>query len=202
MTQETIFSVIWKAAQEADLYHKSRTMNTILNHAMSEMGETAIELNIINGVNSQPGPDGVIGEALDTIAALIDLIYVVNPNLTEKQMVQIIDPFMTYENIYQTVWNEEKNADKYHGFRNPNSILNYAMFQMGELGIEVNIANGASYKKPSANGVIGKAMNAVAALMDMIHAIDPKQTESDLIKTLNPKMGKWISKIKEHSEKL
>jgi len=201
MTQETIFSIIWKAAQEADIYHKSRTINTILNHAMSEMGETAIELNIINGTNSQPGPDGVIGEALDTIAALIDLIYVVNPKLTEKQMVQIIDPFMAHETIYDTVWNEEKNADKYHGVRTPNSILNYAMFQMGELGIEVNIANGASYKKPSPNGVIGKAMNTVAALMDMIYVIDSNLEEKELIQKLNPKMGKWISKIKEHSEK-
>lgn len=163
------------------------------------MGETAIEVNIIHG-DSKPGPDGVIGEALDTIAALLDLIYVVNPNVTEKQLVQILEPFGEYENIYEFVWNEEKNVSKYYGVRTDNSVLNYAMCQMGELAIEVNIANGASYKKSSPNGVIGKAMQTVYALMDMIHVIDPNLTEAELIQKLQPKMNKWISKIKEHNE--
>jgi NTP pyrophosphatase (non-canonical NTP hydrolase) len=201
MTNKTIFSVVWESAKLADKYHNTRTMNTILNHAMSEMGETAEEINIVKGEKSQPGPDGVIGEALDTIAALLDLIYVVNPNLTEKQLVQIIDPFADNETMYDMVWNEEKNVAKYHGVRNDASILNYAMCKMGELAIEVNIANGASYKKPSTNGVIGKAMHTNFALMDLIHCIDPTLIEAELIQKLEPKMGKWIAKIKEHSEK-
>lgn len=200
MTNKTIFSVVWDSAKLADKYHNTRTMNTILNHAMSEMGETAIEINISHS-DSQPGPDGVIGEALDTIAALLDLIYVVNPNVTEKQLVQILDPFNDNETLYNAVWNEVKDVSKYHGIRSDNSVLNYAMCQMGDLGIEVNISNGASYKKPSPNGVIGKATHTVAALMDMIHVIDPNLTEAELIEKLEPKMGKWISKIKEHSEK-
>jgi hypothetical protein len=200
MTNKTIFSVVWDAAKLADKYHSSRTTSTILNHAMSELGETAIEINIVKGENSQPGPDGIIGEALDTIAALLDLIYVVNPNIKEYEVVKIIDPFMDYETIYTAVWGETKSAEKYHGFRNEFSILNYAMCKMGELAIEVNIANGASYKKPSQYGVIGKAMNTIAALMDLIHVIDPNLTEEELIEKLQPKMNKWIEKIKEHSE--
>lgn len=38
MTNQTIFSVVWNSAKEADKYYSERTMNTILNHAMSEMG--------------------------------------------------------------------------------------------------------------------------------------------------------------------
>lgn len=201
MTNKTIFSVVWDSAKLADKYHNTRTMNTILNHAMSELGETAEEINIIKGGNSQPGPDGVIGEALDTIAALLDLMYVVNPNLTEKEAVNALDGMKDYETIFSAVWNESKTTDKYHGVRNDTSILNYAMCKIGELAIEVNIANGASYKKPSLGGVIAKAMHTNFALMDLIHSIDPSLTEAQLIQKLEPKMGKWISKIKEHSEK-
>lgn len=201
MTNKTIFSVVWDSAKLADKYHNTRTMNTILNHAMSEMGETAEEINIIKGGISQPGSDGVIGEALDTIAALLDLMYVVNPNLAEKEAVNVLDDFKDGETIYSAVWNEAKNPNKYHGIRNDTAILNYAMCKMGELAIEVNIANGASYKKPSPGGVIAKAMHTNMALMDLIHCINPNFTEAELIAKLEPKMGKWISKIKEHSEK-
>jgi hypothetical protein len=95
MTKKTLFSTVFDAAQKADIYHATRDRNSIFNHAMSEMGEIALEINIANGQSyKEAGPDGIVGEALDAIASLLDLIYIENPDITEEELVQKLQPKM------------------------------------------------------------------------------------------------------------
>lgn len=55
----------------------TRNIQDILIHAMTELGELAQEVQIAEGNSyKQAGPDGVVGEALDVIACMVDMIYI------------------------------------------------------------------------------------------------------------------------------
>jgi hypothetical protein len=61
-----------------------------------EVGELSEEINVANGLSyKQAGPDGVIGEAIDSIISLVDLIYVYakenNIELTEENLIRIAE---------------------------------------------------------------------------------------------------------------
>jgi hypothetical protein len=78
--------VLW-ACRSADAFHDDRTLYSVLGHAMSEMGEVGLEVTVAMGDSYKPvGSDGVVGEAVDTIAALIDLIYRARPDITETEL--------------------------------------------------------------------------------------------------------------------
>lgn len=95
MSNKTIFQTVHDTAIQADTYHPNRTVQSIFNHALSEMGEIAIEINIAAGQSYKaPGSDGIVGESLDAIAALFDIIYQVDPNLTEEQLIKMLEPKM------------------------------------------------------------------------------------------------------------
>lgn len=69
---------------------KKRTPSDIFIALTSEIGELADELSIESGFSyKQPGTDGVIGEALDCILCLIDLIHIRDPNITEEQLMEM-----------------------------------------------------------------------------------------------------------------
>lgn len=71
----------------------SRTKYAVTCKAMEELGECAQEVLIESGESyKEPGKDGVIGEALDTIAALVDLIYLQNSEITEEELIEQITP--------------------------------------------------------------------------------------------------------------
>lgn len=67
-----------------------RKPSDIMMSIVSEVGETAEEVQIAHGVSYKTeGPDGVVGEAVDAILGLLDLIVVHNPEITEEQLLQV-----------------------------------------------------------------------------------------------------------------
>ena len=66
-----------------------RTLDTTFKHASSEMNELAIEIKRHNE-GEEPGDDGIIGEAVDVIACMIDLIHMVNPNIESHQVAAVM----------------------------------------------------------------------------------------------------------------
>lgn len=70
----------------------NRTKYMVLAKANEEMGELAQEVLIAEGDHYKPaGKDGVIGEAIDLIVCATDMIYGVNPNITEEELVAILE---------------------------------------------------------------------------------------------------------------
>ena len=64
-----------------------RTKYSILASTMSEIGELAEEVMIDQGQSyKMAGSDGIVGEAVDSILCLLDLIHVVDPELTEAEL--------------------------------------------------------------------------------------------------------------------
>jgi NTP pyrophosphatase (non-canonical NTP hydrolase) len=86
----TLVNTIWCAS---DSVKDSRTCSDVLTHAMTELGELAQEVQIHAGKSyKMPGSDGVVGEALDVIACMVDMIRVHDPNLTESDLMRIMQP--------------------------------------------------------------------------------------------------------------
>jgi hypothetical protein len=72
-------------------------------------------------------------------------------------------------------------ADQYHPQRTRNSIFNHMMSEIGELGIEVNIVEGQSYKQPGSDGVIGEAIDIMLSAIDFIYVGEPGVQSQDIV---------------------
>lgn len=67
-----------------------RNSSQVFKYVIEEIGELATELNIEDGFSSKdPGEDGIVGEAMDAIICLVDLIYIHQPGITEDELTQI-----------------------------------------------------------------------------------------------------------------
>jgi hypothetical protein len=84
---QTLFNVVNDTSKDV---RAVRSETAVMMHVMEEVGELALELAIHNGTSyKKAGDDGVVGEAIDSIICLLDLIYVHNPNITEEELVAI-----------------------------------------------------------------------------------------------------------------
>ena len=69
-----------------------RTPQKAFMHASSELGELAEELIIAEyGSYKDPGADGIVGEAIDTIISLVDVIYLTHPDVTEEELLEVAE---------------------------------------------------------------------------------------------------------------
>ena len=68
----------------------NRSLQDILTHLMTEVGELAQEIQIAEGKSyKQHGKDGVIGEAVDLINCVIDIIHQYDNTVTEETLQKI-----------------------------------------------------------------------------------------------------------------
>lgn len=63
----------------------NRTMPDIFRAMNGEMSELADEVQLVLD-GGEPGPDGILGEAVDVMSCLLDLIYKSNPNITQADI--------------------------------------------------------------------------------------------------------------------
>lgn len=72
--------------------NNGRSISDIFTYAVEEIGELATEVNIEQGYSAKkPGKDGIVGESIDVIICLIDLIYTFNPGITIDDIESIVD---------------------------------------------------------------------------------------------------------------
>jgi len=63
---------------------------SVLAKLMEEVGELAQEVNIKLGfINKPEGKDGIIGECIDIINCVIDIIHLFHPDTTKEQIEEI-----------------------------------------------------------------------------------------------------------------
>ena len=84
----TLIDLVFHASDTVD--DDDRTVSDILHYAYTEMGELAEEHIIEQGRSyKNAGPDGVVGEAMDAILCLLDIIHVHSPELTSVDLEHI-----------------------------------------------------------------------------------------------------------------
>lgn len=67
----------------------NRQLSDVFTHALSEIDELDEEIGKYYE-DEAPGPDGIIGEAVDVILCMVDLIYQETPDVTEEQIREIV----------------------------------------------------------------------------------------------------------------
>lgn len=80
---KTLFSVVFEAAR---LVKNGRNKLDVYAHMGSEFRELGLEI-----VGRGDGKDGVIGESIDIIACAIDQIFVENPDITEADLIPVME---------------------------------------------------------------------------------------------------------------
>jgi len=81
-----IFEEILKTSKKI---HNGRTVLEVLCSVQEEVGELAKEIRIKYGKSyKKPDVDGVFGESIDIIAAVVDIMYVDNPDITEAEVLE------------------------------------------------------------------------------------------------------------------
>lgn len=78
--------------------------------------------------------------------------------------------------------------------RTPLTVLTKVVEEVGELSTEIAIDKGICLKEPSSDGVVGEAVDAIIALVDIIKLHKPDITESEILKVATSKCNKWYSK--------
>lgn len=77
----------------SDRIKDGRQDEDIHRHATKELGELATEIDIENGTcYKEPGADGVVGEAVDVMLCMLDLIHQARPDLTAAEILEIARP--------------------------------------------------------------------------------------------------------------
>lgn len=69
----------------SSIIDNGRTQPDIQRHAYSEMRELDTEIHE-ERTGGEPGADGVVGEAIDVIACMLDLIFVNRPEITDEEI--------------------------------------------------------------------------------------------------------------------
>lgn len=83
-------SLVNKSLRASREIRNSRTRTTALVHLLTEVGELAQEVQIADiGSYKQPSPDGIVGEAVDAILCILDIIYLHDPDITEEELILI-----------------------------------------------------------------------------------------------------------------
>lgn len=90
-----------------------------------------------------------------------------------------------------------KNSDSY---RTENYVLRKTNEELGEMTLEMNIADGLSYKEAGADGVKGEAVDLAICAMDMFAlqcpAMSPEEIEREFLSYMIVKLNKWRDTLK------
>jgi hypothetical protein len=71
----------------SDAIINGRKVSDVMLAVVEEVGELSTELAIHNGrKNRNPSEDGIVGEAIDAIICLLDLIRIHDPNITDEEI--------------------------------------------------------------------------------------------------------------------
>ena len=84
--------LISKTFAVSDSVLNGRTVDDVVLHMTTELGELSTEILIANGKSyKDPGEDGIVGEAIDVILCALDVIRLDTPDITVDEIMSIAD---------------------------------------------------------------------------------------------------------------
>ena len=76
----------------SDFVLNNRSPITVLTKLMEEVGELSTEIAIDCGISSkQPSEDGILGECVDVLITVFDIIKLHQPNITEEELLKVVE---------------------------------------------------------------------------------------------------------------
>ena len=164
-----------------------RTIDDILNHTMEELGELTEEIQIKYGwIEDDAGPDGIVGESIDILACVLDMIHNVDIEIKEG------------------VYNRMLGVCEYRS--TTHELLMNITVDIGKLATEVKIAKGRSYKVSTDDGIVRKCVDIARHAWCIIYSdfisdgVDIEDIDHDILQcTMLQKCIKWKSKVSERA---
>jgi NTP pyrophosphatase (non-canonical NTP hydrolase) len=102
------------------------------------------------------------------------------------------------KSLVETVLAACQKANQYHSTRSLYSIGSAMQAELGEVAEEIAIASGDSYKTPGPDGVNGEAIDLICSGLDLLFKNNGDTlNEQELVAIAQPKLDKWIEKIKQ-----
>ena len=93
MVYEKSTTVVKEVFKTSDEVKNVRTLQDILTHLMTEVGELAQEIEIAEGKSYKlPGKDGIVGEAIDIIACVLDIVRIHYIDIDEDMLLDVLRP--------------------------------------------------------------------------------------------------------------
>jgi NTP pyrophosphatase (non-canonical NTP hydrolase) len=87
-TMDSLISKVFEVSKSVP----NRNLYYVLAKLQEEVGELATEVAITEGDSYKtPSKDGLIGEALDVLTCCLDIIYLNRPDITETEILNILD---------------------------------------------------------------------------------------------------------------
>lgn len=68
---------------------EGRTIDDAFLHLRKEIAELALEVRNVR-FELEPGVDGILGEGIDAIQCILDMILMVHPNITEADLRRVM----------------------------------------------------------------------------------------------------------------
>lgn len=78
--------------------------------------------------------------------------------------------------------------------RDTNQVMLAAMEELGELALEVKIAQGKSHKPRGKDGIVGEAIDVCICMLDLIYVYDEKVSQEEINAIVTAKLAKWKDK--------
>ena len=76
--------------------NNGRTVNDVMNSIMEEVGELAREVRCEYGPSyKKAGRDGILGESVDVLASVIDLMYIHDPDISHRDIINVLNRKMS-----------------------------------------------------------------------------------------------------------
>lgn len=85
-------------------------------------------------------------------------------------------------------------SSKIENSRDCKDILCSMSEELGELGKEVRVKYGPSYKSGDVDGILGESVDVILCAVDMIYTDNPNITVHDINQVIRRKLCKWAEK--------
>lgn len=165
-----------------------RTRDDVLTHTVEELGELTEEVLIATGrMEGESGPDGIIGETVDIIACIYDMVYIDNNDITDMDVMFALGHYigeMLSEDVYSY-----------------DDILLRMNIIIGQLSTDVKISKGRSYKTSEPDAILNRCMKLLTMCYKIIGAFSEINGvilgTDDISDMLNNKCIKWEEKVSE-----
>lgn len=185
MSQQAITPTLVSTVLDAcRIIRDGRSFEDIYMHALSELGELAIEVSIAEGraAGRLAGIDGVTGEALDLVLCAVDLIHTRDEAITDRDLVSALNSRVRDRSIATLALGSPP-------FKQKASLQVVSIADdLADLAREPDedVADVTAHKR-----ILGAHL--IMSCLCLIRSELPGITEDDLIRMAKPKLAKWMA---------
>lgn len=180
-----INTILWSSRS----IRNGRGHRDVVMHALSEIGELAVEVEIALGRagKKEPGEDGIAGEALDIILCVTDFAYLIDPTIDDLRLKGATASRQADKSLVQAFLDSAHAKKPVRSDQLCDFVLSIGS-DIGEL-CQVNTVLDGDDTRP----IMWAAKRVIDDCLHLMITELPGLTEADMISMADRKLEKWRS---------